>query len=966
MKKNLISLLLFFSCVWGITAQNSIKGVVVDGDSENPIEGVTVAIKNSTVRVLTNDKGVFLIKNLSDGNYILEISYPNYETQNFPVELSKSDIDFSTIYLYKDLTEEQDISIINITDDELNADDGFTDNIAGLLQSSRDVFLSAAAFDFSATFFRPRGLDNANGKVLINGIEMNKLLNGRPQWSNWGGLNDLQRNQAFTRGVSPNENTFGDIAGVNNITMRASSYGEGTRISYASANRSYQGRVMASHSSGALDNGWSYAFLASRRFGGEGYINGTLYDSNSFFATVEKQLGANHSLNVNVIYAQNRRGRSTALTNEIYQLKGRQYNPFWGEINGVQKNTRERSIVEPIFMANHYWDISEKTSLNTNISYQTGYIGNTRIDNGGTRLVSFGGQDVYIGGARNPSPDYYQNLPSYFLNRDNLTAYDYQLAYVAQQKFVNNGQFDWDKLFIANQNATALGGNSIYAVQEDRVDDSMLSFNSILFTELNENIKLNASISYRSLNNETYAKIKDLLDGTGFLDVDFFAETQLDGAGAGNIAQSDVRNPNRIAAQGERYKYNYEMNASVVESFVQAQFNYTKLDFYLGASTSATSYQRNGLYENGYFQGDLSYGKSEKLDFQNYGLKGGLTYKISGQHLLDFNTAYITKAPNIRNSFENARQNNITVLGIDSEKIYTIDASYILRTPKVRGRLTGYYTSFKDGTDINFFFTESGSTFTQEVLTDIDRKNFGGELGIEAQVTPTIKLKGVAAMGQFTFNNNPSLYYASDDFLPNPSTGETRRTYGDGKAKLKSLHVSGGPERAFQLGFEYRDPDFWWFGATVNHFSRTFVDPSALKRSDAFSTDFEVIPSDVLFQGTYRSRLDFGGPIEGFTYNDFDQDIARELLRQEQFPSYFLVNLTGGKSWKIGDYFVGFFATINNLLNQEYRTGGFEQSRRIGYRDQLQEQTNPNGPVFGNRYFFGNGTTYFVNLYLRF
>ena len=325
------------------------------------------------------------------------------------------------------------------------------------------------------------------------------------------------------------------------------------------------------------------------------------------------------------------------------------------------------------------------------------------------------------------------------------------------------------------------------------------------------------------------------------------------------------------------------MNATVVESFVQAQFNYTKLDFYLGANITATSYQRNGLYENGYFQGDLSYGKSEKLDFQNYGLKGGLTYKISGQHLLDFNTAYITKAPNIRNSFENARQNNITVLGIDSEKIYTIDGSYILRTPKVRGRLTGYYTSFKDGTDINFFFTESGSTFTQEVLTNIDRKNFGGELGIEAQITPTIKL-GVAAMGQFTFNNNPSLYYASDDFLPNPSTGETRRTYGDGKAKLKSLHVSGGL-RAFQLGFEYRDPDFWWFGATVNHFSRTFVDPSA-QRSDAFSTDFEVIPSDVLYQGTCKP-IRLWRYVEGFTYNDFDQDVARELLRQEQFQATF-------------------------------------------------------------------------------
>ena len=950
MKKIIATLLLsLFACL-SVLAQNSIKGVVVDGDNENPLQGVTVSIKTTSTSVLTNEKGAFIIDNLSNGSYIVEISFKGYESQSFPVELSGNPVDLGNIFFYKDLTEEQDISIVNITDDELNSDDGFTDNIAGLLQSSRDVFLSAAAFDFSATFFRPRGLDNANGKVLINGIEMNKLQNGRPQWSNWGGLNDLQRNQAFTRGVSPNENSFGDIAGVNNITMRASAYGEGTRISYASANRSYQGRVMASHSSGPLDNGWSYAVLASRRFGGEGYIDGTLYDSNSFFATVEKQLGDNHSLNLNFIYAQNRRGRSTALTNEIYQLKGRQYNPFWGEINGAQRNTRERRIIEPIFMLNHYWDISEKTTLNTNLSYQTGLIGNTRIDNGGTRLVSFNGQDVYIGGARNPSPDYYQNLPSFFLNVDNPTAFDYQQAFIAQQDFVNNGQFNWENLFLANQTSTAQGGNSIYAVQEDRVDDSQLSFNSILFTELNENIKLNASVGYRSLKNETYARVKDLLGGTGFLDVDFFAETQVDGAGAGNLAQSDVRNPNRIATTGDRYKYNYEMDASVLESFLQAQFNYSKVDFYLGASTSVTSYQRNGLYENGYFQGNLSFGQSEKVDFTNYGLKGGVTYKITGQHLIDFNTAYITKAPTIRNSFENPRQNNNVVDGLTSEKIYTVDASYILRTPIVKARLTGYFTSFKDGTDIGFFFTESGSTFTQEVMTNIERRNFGGELGIEAQVTPTIKLKGVAAMGQFTFNNNPNVYYASDDFVNDV-------TFGDGTTNLKNLHIAGGPERAFQFGFEYRDPDFWWFGATANHFSRAFVDASALKRSGAFPIDFDLIPENVLAQG---------GNISGYTYNDYDETTARGLLSQEQFNSYFLVNLTGGKSWKVGDYFVGFFVTVNNLFNQEYRTGGFEQSRRVGYRDQIQEQSNPNGPVFGNRYFFGNGTTYFANVYLRF
>ena len=31
-------------------------------------------------------------------------------------------------------------------------------------------------------------LDSENGKILINGLEMNKLYSGRQQWSNWGVL----------------------------------------------------------------------------------------------------------------------------------------------------------------------------------------------------------------------------------------------------------------------------------------------------------------------------------------------------------------------------------------------------------------------------------------------------------------------------------------------------------------------------------------------------------------------------------------------------------------------------------------------------------------------------------------------------------------------------------------------------------------------------------------------------------
>ncbi len=47
---------------------------------------------------------------------------------------------------------------------------------------------------------------------------------------------------------------------------------------------------MGTYNSGLNKNGWAYAVSAARRFGEGGYQDGTLYDSNSFFASVEKKL----------------------------------------------------------------------------------------------------------------------------------------------------------------------------------------------------------------------------------------------------------------------------------------------------------------------------------------------------------------------------------------------------------------------------------------------------------------------------------------------------------------------------------------------------------------------------------------------------------------------------------------------------------------------------------------------------
>ena len=935
MKNFITTLLLFFGIIFGTVAQNVIKGVVVDSEKNTQLKGVAINVKKNTANTFTNDNGVFILQNLTNGSYVLEISFKGYETQNFPVELSGTTVDLGTVLLYEDLSEEEDLSTVTLTDDELNDDTSAADNISGLLQASRDIYLRTAAFEFSSSFFRIRGLDSENGKVLINGIEMNKLYNGRPQWSNWGGLNDVLRNQEFSNGLRASDYTFGGILGSTNINVRPSEQRTGTRISYASSNRSYIHRAMATHSTGLSEDGWAFTVAASRREGREGFVDGTMYNATSFFGSVEKKFNDKHSLSFTSITALNRRGKSAPQTQEVFDLRGIQYNSYWGTQDGKIRNSRIKEVSEPILMLNHYWDINETTSLNTNASYQTGNIGNSRIDNNGTKVDgdAFDGEgNPYIVnlGASNPDPTYYQKLPSYGLRQG------YSNIYEIQQNFVNDGQLNWNSLYNANAN-TNNNGNSSYVLYEDRNDDTQFTVNTILNKDISDDFKLNARVQYTQLTSKNFAEIIDLLGGTGYLDADSFADTF-------DEKQNNLLNPLYIAGAGDVFKYNFNLYSNVVDGFLQGQFKFNKVDFYLATSISNTSHQRDGLFQNGGFP-ENSYGKSEELNFTNYGAKGGMTYKISGRHIVDINVGYLTKAPNLRNSFSNSRENNNTVENLTSEKVLSADASYIFRGPFLQAKLTGYYTKIQDATEISFFFADGiggdNTAFVQEILSGIDKKHFGAEFGVEAQVTPTIKLKAAGNFGQYTYDNNPNLYLTTENNTRSQDAGFIDGRKDFGASNLKNYKLAAGPQTAYSVGFEYRDPDYWFVSATANFFDNVYVDIAPLTRTSNFADD------------------------GGIPFNDYDEDIARQLLQQERFDNYMVVNMIGGKSWKIGNQYISLFASVGNIFDTKYKSGGFEQGRNANYR-QLKEDKSLDIPVFGNKYWFGRGTTYFLSLNYRF
>lgn len=916
MKRYYILLLIYSFSLLTIKAQSIIKGVILDGYTKKPLQNVSIIINdNSLITTTTNKKGEFIIEGFFNYKIILVIKREGYETQNIPLFLTKYSIDLEEIYFFLKNDNNQEESLITLSDNELNDNGNFSDNISGLLQASKDVYLKTAAFDFSSSFFKIRGLDSSNSKVLINGIEMNKITDGRAQWSNWGGLNDVLKNQEFTNGLAPCNYTFGGILGTTNIDTRAMSQKLGTKLSYAFSNRSYQHRIMATHATGLMPGNWALTVATSARVGQEGFTEGTSYDAYSFFASFEQKINDKHSINLTSIFAPNTRGKASPVTDEVVALKGIKYNEYWGSLNGKPINSRIKKISEPIFMLNHFWNISNKISLQTNTSYQFGEIGNSRLD--------------FNGGA-NPSPIYYQYLPSFHLRNNDLAS-----AYLSQQHFLNNGQLDWHTIFDANITNSSQNIDAAYVLYEDRNDENQFTANTIFSVEVNKNIILNGKIEYRNLKASNYAKVINLLgNNVGYLDINPFSSTQIE-------RQNNLLTPNRLVKKGDKFRYNYNISSNVSSSFIQTQFNYRKIDFFTALTISNTKYQREGLYKNGRFI-DNSFGKSKQIYFTNYGFKSGGTYKVSGRHILDANIAFLTKAPTIKSSFSNVRENNSIVDNLKSEQILTTDFSYIFRSPIISSRFTCYFTNIKDATEISFYFADGvggdNTAFVQEILSGIQKEHLGVEIGIEADVTPTIKLKGVASIGEFVYKNNPNLYLTSD--VSNNGGFDSNFRSKDYIANLKNYKISAGPQTAYSLGFEYRDPNYWWFGLTTNFFANTYVDIAPLTRSSNFYEDTDGLP-----------------------FNDYNLELARELLKQERFKDYMTLNVVGGKSWLIKEKYVSIFFSVNNLLDKQFKSGGFEQGRNANYR-QLLEDKSLDKPVFGNRYWYGRGATFFLNLNL--
>lgn len=895
MKKVLMLFALILGGLYSLNAQTgNLTGKVMDGSSK-PIPGAIITI--GTSQFTTDAAGVFNANGVSFGKGEITISAEGFESQVVTFDITKSLQDLGEIKLAPSANNssinEGTIATLDMEEDSKQQ------STSGLLHSSSDVFVNTAGFIFSAAYFRMRGYDGEFSEVMLNGLSMSNSENGRSMYSNWGGLNDVTRVKESVTGLSPAHFSFGGLVGTTNIDMRASSQRKQTKISYAYSNKTYTNRVMVTHSTGLMANGWAFTVSASRRWGDEGYVKGTFYDASSYFLSAEKKINNKHSLSFTAFGAPVKKGMQSASVQECYDLlDDNYYNSSWGYQDGKVRNSKVKTSHEPTMLLTHVFDINSKTKLTTTAGYTFGRTGSTALN-------------WY--NASDPRPDYYHYLPSYQTDAVMTNAYTN-----LWQNDENISHINWDKLYQINYLANYMGEQAKYIIEERRVDMKQGGFASYINHELSKTTFLSGGIDIRSYSGRNYKVISDMLGGNFWTDVDQFAERDFSGDTV--TSQNDLNNPDRVVKAGDTYGYDYESHVNTQNIWGLSEFTFSKVDFYVALNATTTQYWRVGNMKNGRYP-DNSYGTSDKQTFFNYAAKIGGTYKITGRHFITGNAMYMTSAPSFKNSYISPRVSDKIISNMDDRKILSGDISYIIRHPRIKGRVTLYQTTITDDVEMNSYYHDVLRTYVNTTMTGVNKIHQGLEVGIEAKATSSISFIGVFSKGNFRYTSRPT----ATTSVENGSIADTSQTI-----YCKNFYVNGTPQTAASLGLKWQGPKSWYLNLNANYFDDIWVD---------FSPERRTI-----------------GAIDGL-YNN--PDLITKITQQEKVPGQYTLDASISKSWKVKQYTILFNASVSNILdNQKLVTSAYEQLRF----DFVEKNVNK----FPSKYYYGFGRTYFISLGIRF
>lgn len=863
-----------------------------------------------------------------------------------------------------DTLEVLDNADFTFTESQLDEDNDASQTVSTITGSKNDPYLSEVGYLFSPMRFRVRAYDNMYNNYYMNGLQLNDLELGRFGYSMVGGMNDAVRNQEGVTAYGYNHFGMAGIGGATSVNTRASQFAQGSKLTLSGTNRNYVARGMFTHATGLLPSGWAFAGLIGYRWANEGVIEGTFYNSLSFFLSAEKRFGDKHALSLVAFGSPTERAQQGASTEEAYWLaNSHYYNPNWGYQGGEKRNARVVNDFEPTAILTWDWKIKDQMKLTTAAGFKYSMYSSTALS--------------WSGDAYDPRPDYYKNLPSsvfdvwdpeknnpeylaqnpYLLEQYN-TVKDFWLASKA------NRQINWDRMYFVNRQNEAAGGETLYYQERRHNDQMVFAFNTALNHEVNRNQKYTLGLSLNATKGMHYKTMADLLGGHTFTDIDKFAASDY---GINSIeAQNDLRHPNRKIGVDDKFGYNYNIFVNKARLYGLYELKQGNFTYNLSAFAEGTTMEREGLMQNGRAP-ENSYGKSGKAYFLGGGGRFGLTYRPSGSHILNASFGMESNAPLARNSFVAPRMQNNFVQNLTNEQIFNAEASYQFRFGNFSGKVTGYYTRFNNGVEQTAFYNDQQSRFTYLTMSGIDREHYGVEAAFKYNITSNFAINLTGTYGEAKYVNNPLAEVNYEgmkgstikalNVWKNPVTGENMPL----RVIANGMRVNGTPLAAASIGLSY-NTNGWFFEANLNYYDRVYVDFSEYRRLGNISKYYISSTEPNLTYDVTKAELKENG---GVLYDKQGNVVDAYAAKQEKFDGGFMLDASIGKYIRLkrGKSLSINLSMQNITNNRNLRTGGYEQNRDDYYQTGVAKAYRFSK---NSKYYYANAFNAFLNIGFKF
>lgn len=797
-----LSLIFLFSSA--IYAQKgTIKGKVVDNDTNEPLIGVNV-IYAPGKGAATDFDGMFMFE-VPNGKYTLNISYVGYQVEQKDITVNNNIIDLkikmkpmliSEVTVVADVarSRETPVAFSTIPPKKLEEELGSRD-IPMVLNSTPGVYATQQGGGDGDARINIRGFSQRNIAVMLDGLPVNDMENGWVYWSNWFGLDAVTRNIQVQRGLGASKLALPSVGGTMNILTAGIQNKRKLTIKQSvqiDPDPDYFGfiknRTTIGFNSGKLKNGWGFTLAASYKKG-DGYVDETWTEGYFAYLKIDKRL-KNHIISVTAMgapqsHAQRSYKMPIATYDSAYAVnqgvdvfpwnadKGIRYNQNWGYLkrDRFDENASEEKLsanvneyFKPMFSLRDFWTVNKKLSI-SNIAYLS-------IGKGGGSGAS--GSIAY----------------------NDEGQMDWQSYYDQNTKPVNTG-FGIEEPYInpTYSETEHMSSAYLYMNKNEHVWYGLLS---TLNYEYNQKLSFSGGIDARSYTGIHYREVYDLLGGDYIL-------------GGKKDVRLDYASDPTLDMKGKGDKY-YFYNEGLVRwggLFAQAEYKFGNFSSFLNVTSALSGYKKIDYFN------DTS---STWATLPGFTIKGGTNYNISEDANVFFNAGYLNKARDYNSYFQGYTVHFVEEL--ESEGVFAIEGGYSYSIKNFAINLNSYFTQWKNKAmtlrGIHIDATHDQENGQTEAYTGMDARHMGVEADFAFKITPKLKLEGLVSLGDWIWDKKITdlqMYYRKDRTPANKIT-----------FNAKGIHVGDAAQTQLGGSLRYEPVKGMYIMAKSTFFDRYYAD----------------------------------------------------------------------------------------------------------------------------------------------